>query len=89
MNRPPPTGSELASGFGLPVARGLRKGVGAEGSLRGVDARSEMVSPSKLLSWSTSVVAVSESVAWPEDEQNLAFSGTLVPQAKLGKTCEA
>src|SRR5215472_681957 len=73
-------GSELVSG--LPVPTGLRKGVGREGGLRGVDARGERVSLSKLPSSSTSVVPVSESIDWPQDEQNFAFRGTLLPQAK-------
>src|SRR5207244_6502632 len=32
------------------------------------------------------IVPVSDSIAWPQDEQNLAFSGTLVPQAKQNMT---
>src|SRR5215469_1020422 len=75
-------GSELVSGFGLPVPPGLRQGVGREGGLRGMDARGERASPLKLPSSSTSVVSGSESIAWPQDEQNFAFRGTLLPQAK-------
>ena len=75
-------GSELVSGFGVRVGRGLREGVGREGGWRGVDAGGEMVSPWPLLSWSTSVAPVSESVAWPQVEQNFAVAGTLVPQAE-------
>ena len=74
--------SELVSGFAVRAGRGLREGPGAEGGLRGMDAGGELLAPWRPLSWSTSVAPVSESVAWPQDEQNFAFAGTFVPQAE-------
>lgn len=60
----------------------MAQGRGRRGRLRDADAGGEMVSPSKLPSWSTSVAPGSESMAWPQDEQNFAFAGTFVPQAE-------
>src|ERR1051325_5606753 len=75
-------GSELVRGFGAGVVRGLREVDGPETGLRGAGACGAMVSPSKLPSWSISVVPGSESVAWPQDEQNFAFAETLAPHVE-------
>jgi hypothetical protein len=72
-------GSELVSGFGTGVERGLREDAGAEGGLRGVGEAGAMVSPSNPPPWSISVAPVSESIAWPQDEQNLAFAEDFAP----------
>lgn len=75
-------GSELVSGFETGVERGLRDEAGVDGGLRGVGAGGAMVSPSKPPSWSISVVPGSESVAWPQDEQNFAFAGAFAPHVE-------
>src|ERR1700757_2947009 len=72
-------GSELVSRLGTEVERGPRKGVGVGGGLRGVDAGGPMVAPSIPASLSIRVVPASVSIAWPQDEQNLAPAETLVP----------
>jgi hypothetical protein len=38
-----------------------------------------MVSPSKPPPWSISVAPVSESIAWPQDEQNFAVAEAFAP----------
>ena len=62
-------------------SRIARRGRDARGLLRrGRSRRNGFAGKAAVMS--TSVVPVSDSIAWPQDEQNLAFSGTLVPQAK-------
>ena len=79
MNRPPPMESELVSGSEERAERGVREGVGVGGGLRGVDAGGAIVSPSKSPPWSISVAPESESIAWPQDEQNFAVAEAFAP----------
>jgi len=72
-------GSELDSGSLLEGRRGVRRGDGDEGGLRGVEAEGGIVTPSMLASSPSRVVPLSTSTASPHVEQNLALGETCAP----------